>query len=253
MPELVAHFREETPNRGLFFIINSNATSLRTVMENQKGIIYCAHCIFNGKKYIGQTKKSLEWRTKRHFKDTKQYQYKFQKALIKYGINGFIWGIVENCDYEVLNKREFYWIDYYDTYNNGYNSTHGGDGGYVTHCRKYRFMSPWGEIVEGENLMKLSKMYDLNSGELSSVLNGKTKSHKGWKLPETKFIGTEAKIQSKIKEFVLMSPDGKIVKGKNRAEFCRKYGLSKGNLSMLLNKKPCYNSVKGWTLVENNS
>ncbi|MEY4332404.1 MAG: hypothetical protein RLZZ196_1142 [Bacteroidota bacterium] len=217
-------------------------------MDTEKGIIYCACCIFNSKKYIGQTKKSLEWRIKKHYYDTNQYKAKFQNALLKYGKDGFIWGIIEECDYNSLNEREFYWIEYYDTYNNGYNSTHGGDGGYVTHCREYKLMSPWGEIIEGSNIMELSRKYQLNSSEICNVLNKKIKSHKGWKLPETKFIGTEAKVESKIKEFILVSPNGEIVKGKNRAEFCRKYGLSKGNLSMLLNNKPYYKSVKGWKL-----
>lgn len=217
-------------------------------MKTQKGIIYCACCIFNGKKYIGQTKKSLEWRTKKHFYDSNICQYKFQRALLKYGKSGFIWGIVEECEYEILDEREFYWIDYYNTYSNGYNSTHGGDGGYVTHCKKYRLMSPSGKIYEGENIDKFCRERNLSSSEISSVLTGRVKSHKGWKLPETQFIGIDAKIQSKIKEFVLLSPEGELIEGKNRAEFCRKYGLSKGNLSMLLNKKPYYNSVKGWTL-----
>jgi len=222
--------------------------NLRADMEPLKGIIYCAYCIFNGKKYIGQTKKSLEWRMKKHYYDANVYQYKFQNAILKYGKTGFIWGIIEECDYDLLDDKEFYWIRYYNTYYDGYNSTHGGDGGYVTHCRKYKLMSPWREIFEGENVMKFCREQNLNHCEIISVLNKKIKSHKGWKLPETKFIGTEAKIQSKIKQFILVSPDGKLVSGKNRAEFCRQHKLSKANLSMLLSEKPFYKSVKGWTL-----
>ena len=32
------------------------------------------------------------------------------------------------CPIEQLAEREKYWIDYYDTYNNGYNATRGGEG-----------------------------------------------------------------------------------------------------------------------------
>lgn len=39
--------------------------------------------------------------------------------------------LIENCNgmtREQLGKREIFWIDYYDSYNNGYNMTPGGDG-----------------------------------------------------------------------------------------------------------------------------
>lgn len=246
MPDWVALFGWGERNN-LPFNINNIATLFRVVME--KGIIYCAHCVFNGKKYLGQTKRTLNFRIKKHFYDTKKYQGKFQNALIKYKENGFIWGIVEECSYENLTERELYWINFYNSYYDGYNSTHGGEGGFVTHCRKFKLMSPFGDINESENVMKFCREHNLSHSEIINVLNGHTKSHKGWKLPETQFTGNEAKIQSKIKEFILISPDGKLVQGKNRAQFCRENGLSPGNLSMLINGKPKYKSVKGWKLL----
>lgn len=222
--------------------------NLRAVMETTKGLIYCAHCILNGKKYIGQTKQSLRRRINRHFRDSKYYNSKFQNALNKYGKTGFLWGIIEECGIGLLNDREIYWIDYYDTYYSGYNSTFGGDGGFVTHCNKYRLISPWGELFEGENISKFAREQNLDRRDVSSIVNGYVKSYKGWKLPETEFIGTQAKIKAKEKEFKLISPEGELVIGKNRADFCRKYGLSAGNLSMLINKKPYFKSVKGWKL-----
>ena len=212
------------------------------------GVVYCSYCISNGKRYIGQTKKGLDWRIKKHYKDIRINKTKFQRALNKYGKNNFIWGIIQECDLNKMNDVEIYWIKYYDTYVNGYNSTLGGESGKVTHCRKFRLMSPDGEIYESENVSKFCREHCLLSSEISSVLNGRCKSHKGWKLPETEYIGTLAKIKSKEKEFVLVSPTGEIVNGKNRAEFCRKEKISPGNLSMLINGKPNYNSVKGWTL-----
>lgn len=49
-------------------------------------------------------------------------------ALSKYGIDNFIFEILEECNSKDLNKQEIYWISYYDTYKNGYNMTLGGDG-----------------------------------------------------------------------------------------------------------------------------
>lgn len=93
-----------------------------------KGVIYCYHCISTGKKYIGQTvyEKRRNRQHKHHCK--KGVDNKFYRAVRKYGWDKFIYGIVEECDIEVLNEQEVYYIDCYDTYKNGYNSTIGGEG-----------------------------------------------------------------------------------------------------------------------------
>ena len=52
---------------------------------------------------------------------------KFHRALRKYGKDGFIWEVIEEVDNDKLNEREIYWISYYNSYKQGYNSTTGGD------------------------------------------------------------------------------------------------------------------------------
>lgn len=44
----------------------------------------------------------------------------------KYGIENFSVQQIEECDISQLDEREIYWIRYYDTYRQGYNSTLGG-------------------------------------------------------------------------------------------------------------------------------
>jgi hypothetical protein len=46
----------------------------------------------------------------------------------KYGIENFELALIENAEAELLDERERYWIEYYDTYKNGYNATLGGEG-----------------------------------------------------------------------------------------------------------------------------
>ena len=49
----------------------------------------------------------------------------------KYGIENFTIEIIEEvADEQILNEREIYWIEYYDSYSHGYNATKGGDGSY---------------------------------------------------------------------------------------------------------------------------
>jgi len=58
---------------------------------------------------------------------------KFYNAIRKYGKDNFIWEILEKEieSFDKLKEREIYYIKLFDTYNKGYNSTLGGDGGFT--------------------------------------------------------------------------------------------------------------------------
>lgn len=47
--------------------------------------------------------------------------------------------------------------------------------------KEYKLISPQGEIVEIKNLTKFAKENNLSIGCLQHVVNGRNKSHKGWK------------------------------------------------------------------------
>lgn len=86
----------------------------------------------NNKCYIGQSV-NIETRWKHHKnncfnKNEHIYDCHFYRSLRKYGIENFKFEIIEKCNQDKLNDREMYWISYYDSYKNGYNSTLGGDG-----------------------------------------------------------------------------------------------------------------------------
>lgn len=90
-------------------------------------LIYKAENIINGKMYIGQTVKSLEERKQQHLLNAKKGKgYKFQEALRYCGVDNFKWTILEEVStIQQLNERENYWIEYYKSYENGYNLTKG--------------------------------------------------------------------------------------------------------------------------------
>jgi group I intron endonuclease len=93
-------------------------------------IIYKITNLINKKVYIGQTTGSIKTRWAVHLRDSKiQKNNKFYNAIKKYGQENFKIDIIENDidTHEVLNQRERYWIKYYDSYKNGYNSTFGGE------------------------------------------------------------------------------------------------------------------------------
>lgn len=93
------------------------------------GYIYKITNKVNNKVYIGQTIKTVEKRFQQHKNNSnKSYfsQIVLYKAFNKYGIENFICEEIEEVPNDLLDKREIYWIDYYDSYFNGYNSTLGG-------------------------------------------------------------------------------------------------------------------------------
>ena len=81
----------------------------------------------NGKSYIGQTTDY-----KRRFSEHKAKGYNNEEnkllyyAFDKYGIDNFTFEVIEDKTPN-YNEREKYWIQYYDSYENGYNMTLGGE------------------------------------------------------------------------------------------------------------------------------
>ena len=84
------------------------------------------------KSYIGVTKKTINKRWEEHInKSKKSNNVHFYNAIRKYGVEDFTSIILEDnisCS-KTLYLREIFWINYYDTFNNGYNMTNGGSGG----------------------------------------------------------------------------------------------------------------------------
>lgn len=89
-------------------------------------IIYKATNKINQKTYIGQTTRSIKERIQEHI----QRESTIGLAIQKYGIINFsIAKLDEAKDKEDLNKKEIYWINYYNCKApNGYNLTGGGEG-----------------------------------------------------------------------------------------------------------------------------
>lgn len=86
----------------------------------------------NEKSYIGYTSQTIKDRLEEHveYAKTNKSNRHFMNAISKYGSENIITEQLE----EVLSKREalsreIYWIDFYNTFDAGYNMTRGGEGG----------------------------------------------------------------------------------------------------------------------------
>ena len=82
-----------------------------------KGVIYCYHCMSTGLKYIGQTidEKQRKRTHSSYYKMVNNNNNKFINSLKLYGIENFIYGVIEESDASLLDERESYYINKYNT------------------------------------------------------------------------------------------------------------------------------------------
>lgn len=111
-------------------------------MEKEKICgIYCIENLIDGKKYIGQSVN-----IKKRFHDHKYKLRKsqhindfLQRAWNKYNEDSFKFYILEECDKNKLNELEVYYINIYNSFNNGYNLSIGGNSiGYMSDITKQK-------------------------------------------------------------------------------------------------------------------
>ena len=118
--------------------------------------IYKIYNDINEKLYIGKTTKTIEDRWKEHiysalYREDKNFQ--LYNAIKKYGSEHFHITQIEECPTNLLNEREVFWIQFYDSYNNGYNMTEGGDG--TVFYNREQILEYWNQ---GYNQIEISKI-----------------------------------------------------------------------------------------------
>lgn len=93
-------------------------------------IIYKVTNKLNQKVYIGQTNNRLNVRKGQHLQAAKEKDFKFCRALKKYGFENFTWEVMFECSsQEELNEKEILYIEFYNSVKNGYNCRSGGKSG----------------------------------------------------------------------------------------------------------------------------
>jgi group I intron endonuclease len=85
----------------------------------------------NGKVYIGKCKDLRSRKSShRYSMNNNSNKTRLKRAFLKYGFDSVSWEVVfETNDSNLLNEKEIYFIEKYNSVKTGYNITIGGDGG----------------------------------------------------------------------------------------------------------------------------
>lgn len=206
------------------------------------GTIYKIENNINGKIYIGQTIQELKIRFKRHCSfsalSEAEANMPIKKAIKKYGKENFTISVIEECDDSIINEREIFWIEKYDSFKNGYNATLGGGGlyGYWNNIKGVNV----DEIIEkykaGEYISKLAKEYLISRQSIRDSLRRKN-------IELRSAITSCYKGQIPIETIISL-----LNEGKSQRQIGREIGRSQGTVWKLIKQLEQNTSTSVWTL-----
>ena len=136
------------------------------------GCIYKITNKINNKVYIGQTIQKPVERFYQHCAikcDKNVLNMAIHRAIFKYGKSNFTFEIIEEVQKSQLNEREEYWIKYYDSFKNGYNSTKGGQKGNKP-FKNIDNNAVIEEYKKGKTLRTIGKMFNVDKATIKSIL-----------------------------------------------------------------------------------
>lgn len=207
------------------------------------GVIYRATNTKNGLMYIGASTKPLKQRKIDHLqKANNDIGYKFHEAIKEFGSDTFIWEEIDTANsMNDLATKEKYWISYYNSKENGYNSDSGG--GFKK--KVYQYDSQGNFLAEYDCLQSAGNSVNAEAKSISSACLGYNVSCKGyfWSYNHTE---TYLLKDTRKKEVVQYDLDGNFIKKFNSvADASKETGISKTCISRCCrNERP---STGGYT------
>jgi group I intron endonuclease len=146
----------------------------------EKGYIYKIKNIINSKEYVGCTITTLKKRFEGHAWRciNSDSNTKFCNSIRKYGIENFNIELIEECDVKVIYEREKHFINEFNTFNIGLNSTIGDEG-----CLGYKHSKEIREKISStikDGRSHKGKTYEELYGDRAEEEKLKRKISSGW-------------------------------------------------------------------------
>ena len=165
----------------------------------------------NNKVYIGQSINiEKRWGEHKHNafnQNTHTYYYPLYLAIRKYGLDSFVFEIIEECLTEELTIREQYWMDYYHSLdgNCGYNLVPAVDPKRGEYCN-WAILTDF-QVEQIENLLQqttismsqIGKMYQVSGSCIEDINKGRRRTKDNLQYPlrkNTRSIGHRGERQN---------------------------------------------------------
>ena len=216
----------------------------------------------NGKRYVGKTTLSdpyERWKQHQYNVKSKYNPMVISDAMFKYGVDNFTFYVIETCDDEDVNQRETYWINKFNTYKDGYNSTLGGEGCirdiyYLsnTNIRPISCYTLEGEYIKDYDSRGIaSKELGIKKSSITACIKGTTFQSGGyrWSWKDSELVDIEKRVNKRGKLYGIRQ-DGRTKEWNSQADCAediegdRKVNanVSQSIKSSVYNKQQC----KGW-------
>ena len=174
----------------------------------REGEVYLIENKINGHKYVGQTLNGWKNRFRLHITESKKFPERpLYRAFNKYGIKNFKVRVLQTCDSSILDEREVYWIDFFDTFKDSqhYNCTRGGEGGEVDEKTRKRISEMMKEVPRGEKWEK----------SMSDSLKAKFDSGEKWGFMAGNY-DTSSHAKRRVKAIPVLNPSGNVLQWGNK-------------------------------------
>lgn len=191
------------------------------------GIIYIITNKVNSKVYIGQTRKALSERMRHHFSKYETCT-KLKKAIEQYGKDNFIYNVLELVSYSKLNDREAFYIERYNSIENGYNIKKGNSKfkGRKIHSIKDLQENIVSDYNAGMNTKDIADKYHI---ALTSVYNSLQRANVKMRYCKNVIKPLRAKID--INKLIEMK-----AQGLNTAYIANYFNVAKSSVKRMVNR-----------------
>jgi group I intron endonuclease len=220
--------------------------------------IYKLYYDNSDKVYIGTTSRKLSARISQHFTELRSERHhseKLQNAYNKYGLPNF--SELATCESaQEAQELEKYWITKYNSFNNGYNHTLGGEGtgqgedsptskhsleDYLCVLALLAHTNLTAEEISRETSVSVHIVRHISAQRTHAYLQDICPDDYALMISKNRSSDRYCHTYPKV-----LSPEGKEYEFINANKFCKEHGLKQGNFTQLLNGKA--QSCSGWTL-----
>lgn len=198
-----------------------------------KSGIYLITNIINGKIYVGSTNNFYERnvRHRRRLKIGTHDNPHLRSAVLKYGIDNFVFSILEYCEVQNLIEREQFWINKTNCCNNkiGYNCKHLANsslGMKLSDLAKENLRKAHNkpETILRHSAASKFRISNLNEQEKKAMSERMRLQNIEWrKNPEIKRKNMENRVGAK---YLVFAPDGDVFYTERLKSFCNTIGIS---------------------------